>query len=107
MLRGGLKSSFSMRAYLEPSASPVAAVSDAAHLAQLAMLRLSPGQEGAFASMLRVAALLQRVDTSGVAPLEMLDEKGQVGREAAPFEPWQGVRPGQLLVLPSVKNNKG
>lgn len=103
MLRGGLKSSFSMRAYLSPSVGAAPAVT--AELARLAALRPLPDQDSGLAAALRLAALLAAVDTRGVAPLVLFAERGVSSRSPAPFEPWRALAPGQYIVLPPVKNN--
>ena len=77
--------------------------------AQLAFLRFSEARHGAaLRSMLRVAALLREVDTTGVEPLECLSDGQKLvntARDLSPFQP-AGTRPGQLLLLPPVQTRQ-
>ncbi len=78
-------------------------VEAAERAAQLAQLRFDKAKHGAaLDSMMRVAALLHSVDTTGVEPLETLIRgSGGGARDLGPFS-GSVLRTG-LLVLPRVK----
>ena len=108
-MKGGLRSSFSMKTYFAvDGAGPALPPGAGERAAQLASLRYDEARHGpALRSMLRVAALLHEVDTAGVAPLECLCD-GQAlvssARDQSPFAATpSGVRAGQLLLLPPVQ----